>query len=136
MTTYSTTHDGLERVLEGAEALRESVGPARGMRIGPTVVLTGMVAAVVVVADRLFGEAFGNGFTTEWIALWALSAGAALLLAKAAFRLAGWLARSEDGFVARWKRVEEVRRIMSIAQYDPRILEDFEAAKRRAESGL
>jgi hypothetical protein len=106
------------------------------MRIGPTVVLTGMVAAVVVVADRLFGEAFGNGFTTEWIALWALSAGAALLLAKAAFRLAGWLARSEDGFVARWKRVEEVRRIMSIAQYDPRILEDFEAAKRRAESGL
>jgi len=47
MTTYSTTHDGLERVLEGADVLRHSVGPVKGMRIAPTIVLTGMVTAVV-----------------------------------------------------------------------------------------
>ena len=44
------------------------------------------------------------------------------------------MSRSEHGFVARWKRAEELRRILSIAQYDPRILEDYEAAKRRAEA--
>ena len=129
MTTYSTTHDGLERVLEGADVLRHSVGPAKGMRIGPTIVLTGMVAAVVVLADRMFGD----GFAREWIALWALSVVAALLLAKAAFALTAWLVRSEHGLVARWRRAADERRFRELAAMDHRVMEEFRIAKSVAE---
>jgi len=133
MTTYSTTHDGLERVLEGADVLRHSVGPAKGMRIAPTIVLTGMVAAVVVLADRMFGEMFGDGFAREWIALWALSVVAALLLAKAAFALTAWLVRSEHGLVARWRRAADERRFRELAAMDHRVMEEFRIAKSVAE---
>lgn len=133
MTTYSTTHDGLERVLEGADVLRHSVGPVKGMRIAPTIVLTGMVAAVVALADRWFGEMFSDGFTHEWIALWVLSVAAALLLAKSAFALTAWMVRSEHGLVARWRRAADERRFRDLLASDHRVMDEYRIARSRAE---
>lgn len=135
MTNYSTTHhDGLDRVLEGADVLVHSVGPTRGMRILPMVVLTGMVAAVLAVAERAIGSITEGGFAFEWLAMWVLSVAAVLLLAKSALKLARWILRSEHGIVARWKRAEAEREFMALAQYDRRILDDLRAAQARAES--
>jgi len=137
MTNYSTPHhDGLERVLEGADVLVHAVGPTRGMRVLPMVVLTGMVAAVLALAERAIASITAGGFAFEWIAMWVLSVASVLLLAKSALKLARWLIRSEHGLVARWKRAQAEREFMALAQYDRRILDDLRAAQARAESQL
>jgi hypothetical protein len=74
MSSYSTTHDGLERVLEGTRVLTHAVGPTRSLRTVPLIVLTGIVTAVVAVASRQFADAMPDGFTGEWLATWGLEA--------------------------------------------------------------
>ena len=61
MSSYSTTHDGLERVLEGTRVLTHAVGPTRSLRTVPLIVLTGIVTAVVAVASRQFADAHPKG---------------------------------------------------------------------------
>ena len=100
MSTLSTTHEGLERMLEGTRALSESVGPTRSLRAMPLVILTGIVTAVVELAARLFGNLVDDGFTGEWLALWAVGAVAAVVFARTAARIAGWLVASGRGLRA------------------------------------
>ena len=63
MTTYSTTHEGLERIVDGAHAVSRIVGPARGMRMLPTFVLTGFVAGAVAVMEA--GRIVEHGTVAE-----------------------------------------------------------------------
>ncbi|MBK8768752.1 MAG: hypothetical protein IPM01_31315 [Burkholderiaceae bacterium] len=74
MSSYSTTHDGLERVLEGTRVLTHAVGPTRSLRTVPLIVLTGIVTAVVAVASRQFADAMAGRLPGEWLATRALSA--------------------------------------------------------------
>ena len=133
MTSYSTTHEGLERIVEGAHTVSELVGPARGMKLLPTVLLIGIVAAVVVVADRVYGDLISQGFTGEWLALWALASAAALVFAKSAFALSGALLRTARRIGKAWKASEENHRLHAEMARDPRLKADYVAAQMRAE---
>lgn len=133
MTTYSTTHDGLERVLEGTDVLVHSVGPARGMRLAPTLVLTGVVTAVLAIAVRVFDDLLTDGFTREWLALWLLATATVYVFGKMAVSVGNWLTREEHGLVARWKAAEADRAFYEVAERDPRVMADLRAAALRAE---
>ena len=133
MTTYSTTHEGLERIVDGAQAVSRIVGPARGMRLLPTFVLTGFVAGTVAVITHKFGDLFGDGVTAEWLSLWVLASLAILLFAKTAMSLSTWLVKLSKRTVAYLQQMEEAAYLESELRRDPRLRADFIAAKLRAE---
>lgn len=133
MTTYSTTHEGLERIVDGAHAVSRIVGPARGMRMLPTFVLTGFVAGAVAVITHKFGDLFGDGLTAEWLSLWVLASLAILVFAKTAMSLSFWLGRQSKRFVAYMQQEQEAAYLESELRRDPRLRADFIAAQLRAE---
>ena len=133
MSTLSTTHEGLERMLEGTRALSESVGPTRSLRAMPLVILTGIVSAVVALAARQFGDLVDDGFTGEWLALWAVGAVAAVVFARTAARIAGWLVTSGRGLRANIAQSRAEQAFLSAAQHDFRLQADLRAALNRAE---
>ncbi len=133
MSTFSTTHEGLERVLEGTRTLSQAVGPTRSLRAVPLVVLTGIVAAVVVLASRLFGDQIPDGFTPEWLALWALGAFAAVLFARVSAKIGHRLIHATQGWAGQIRRSQEEAALMAVARQDPRVLADLRAAQSRGE---
>ncbi len=133
MSTLSTTHEGLERMLEGTRALSESVGPTRSLRAMPLVILTGIVTAIVALASRQFGDLIGDGFTGEWLALWAVGAVAAMVFARTAARMAGWLVASGRGLRAQMAQSRAEQAFLTAAQHDYRLQADLRAALSRSE---
>ena len=133
MTTYSTTHEGLERMVDGAQAVSRIVGPARGMRLLPTFLLTGFVAGAVAVVTHRFGDLFGDGLTAEWFSLWVLASLAILVFAKTAMSLSVWLAKFWKRTVVHWEQMQATAHLESELRRDPRLRADFVAAQLRAE---
>lgn len=133
MTNYSTTHQGLERVLNGTDTLVHAVGPAKGMRLAPTLVLTGIVSAVLAVAVRVFDDLLTQGFTQEWLALWLLASITVFVFGRVAFLLGDRLANSERGLIKRWKAAQAEREMMRLAAADPRVMADIRAAIDRSQ---
>lgn len=133
MSSYSTTHDGLERVLEGTRVLTHAVGPTRSLRTVPLIVLTGIVTAVVAVASRQFADAMPDGFTGEWLATWALGAFAALVFARTSARIAYSLVHAAHRFSGRLAQSHAEQAFLEAARHDPRMIADLRAAQSRAE---
>ena len=136
MAVQAVTHDGLERILNATDSLVHGVGPVRGMKLLPVTLLTGMVAAVLAIAERVFATLTAESFAFEWLAFWALSVVAVMLLAKTAFGLSHWLVRSEHGLVARWKRSRAAEEVMRVASSDFRMMADLRVARAHAEALL
>ncbi|MBP8306442.1 MAG: hypothetical protein KAY46_04210 [Burkholderiaceae bacterium] len=133
MSSYSTTHEGLERVLEGTRALSHSVGPTRSLRAVPLIVLTGIVTAVVALTSRQFADAMPDGFTGEWLATWAVGAFAALVFARTSARIAYAIVHAAHRFSGRLAQSHAEREFLAAARRDPRMISDLRAAQSRAE---
>jgi hypothetical protein len=134
MSSFSTTHVGLERVLEGSRVLTEAVGPTRSLRAIPVIVLTGIVTAVVAVVSRQFADAMPDDFTGEWLATWALGALAALVFARTSARIAAGLVQAARRFSAALAQSHAEHQFIEAARQDPRMLADLRAALSRAEA--
>ncbi len=134
MTTFSTTHEGLERVLEGSRVLSDAVGPTRSLRTLPLVLLTGIVTAVVAAVAHRLDDWFVDGSTREWLALWALGALVALVFARTAARLGGAILAAGHRLSARAARRRIDREFLAALESDPRLLSDWRAARDRAQA--
>lgn len=132
MTTYSQTHEGLTRMIEGSEILRQQIGPVRGMRALPVVVLTGMVTAVLAVLDRVFDLLSFHGVTAEWMALWMIAFVAAMACGKLAFATARGVRRAARSAGALWRRMREEDVMHDLIAADPRMATELRVARDHA----
>lgn len=133
MTTYSPTHEGLERVLEGSRVLSDAVGPTRSLRTLPLVLLTGIVTAVVAAIAHRLDDWFIEGSTREWLALWALGALVSVVFARTAVRLGGAILVGAHRLSLRAARRRAEIEFQAAVDSDPRLLTELRAAKDRAE---
>jgi hypothetical protein len=126
-------------ILIPAENLRwASSAPAGSSRSTNTVrlrpltlvVLTGIVTALAVSADRLIKFDAGEGFTGEWLAMWALAVATSVVFWRTAELAAGLLMRAA-------KVIESVREEQAFVEalaHDPRMRAELRAARLHAES--
>jgi hypothetical protein len=135
MNTHVQTHEGLDRLIEGAQVLRRQVGPARGIRALPVIVLTGMITAVLAVLDRVYDLLSIDGVASEWMALWMFAVVGAMLLGKVALAISRVLARAGRRVGAYWRRVREEEVLLELIAADARMGTDLRAARDRAELG-
>ncbi len=130
---YAKQHPGVERaesVLAAMIALRQNFDIARSLA---TMLLAAVVAALVVVADRLIDSWVDGHLLMVWVALWAVAFAAIGLLAP----LAGQTARNLVASTHAWSRRSADARakdaFWQIALNDPRVMAEYQAAKLRSE---
>lgn len=129
-THFHTTHDGLDRLIAGASALKGALSEIVSAKHLPTYILAATIMAVVTAAERTL-DAAQTGFTFEWAALSVIALLAFGLLANAVVRSTR---ASQDWYADYTERTRQLRsdaKLWAEARRDPRVLSDIVAAQGR-----
>jgi len=127
---YNTEHPGVARiegVVAGIKSLRANYG---GLA---RVLLAGMAAALLLLAERLMNDWAESHGLVAWLVLWAVAFAALALLGPTARSLANRLGTALDGWARRRARRQAEERLWALAQKDPRVMAELQAARTRAE---
>lgn len=127
-------HPGVARaevVIDQLRAARKRFDGARGLA---ALLLGAVVAAVLVVADRLVVNMANGGLLVGWVVLWGLAFVALALLADSARSLA----MRGVALYQRGARRRELARadaqFMAYAQFDPRVMHELQVALTRQQA--
>ncbi|MFN3492922.1 MAG: hypothetical protein ACK40L_00285 [Hydrogenophaga sp.] len=101
---------------------------ARGLSI---LLLAAMVAALVVLADRLISTWADGHLLLAWVFLWVVVFAGMALLADTARTLAARTLQSLDGWSQALAQARADARLWSIAQNDPRLMQELQQAVAR-----
>lgn len=126
-------HPGVVRIeaaVSALGALRRGFDSTQSLS---TMLLAAMVSALLVVADQLIDTWADGHLLVAWVALWLVGFAAVALFAGAARKLAVTAVSALDAWSRRIARVRADRRLWAIAQTDPRVMADLNAAILRSE---
>jgi hypothetical protein len=101
---------------------------ARGLAL---MLLAAVVAAMVVLADRLINTWVDGHLFLAWVALWVVVFAGMALFASTARTIAQRAVRSLDGWSQTIARARADARLWSIAQSDPRLMQELQQAVMR-----
>jgi hypothetical protein len=113
----------------GAYRVRRRFDGARGLA---AMLLAAVVAAIVVVADRLISTWADGHLFLAWVFLWVVIFAGSALFAGTARRLAHSTMRSLDGWSQTLAQARAEARLWDLAQNDPRLMADLTQARLRA----
>jgi len=103
----------------------------RSVRGLAAMLLAAMVAALVVVADRVINTWADEHLFLAWVVLWAVVFAAIALFADVARGLAQRLLRSLDGWSRTLAEARAEARLWDMAQSNPRLMAELVAARQR-----
>jgi hypothetical protein len=131
--SFPSRHLGVVRVeaaIGTVRTLRKEFDSTRSLSV---MLLAAMVSALVVVADQLI-ETWADGhLLAAWVALWLIGFVALAMFAAPARRLAASVVDALNAWSARAARARADARLWKIAEADPRVMADLNAALARNE---
>ncbi len=130
---FRTNHPGVDRMesaFDAAKQFRKGFDSTRGLA---AMLLAAVVAAMLVVADQVVGSLADGDMLVAWIMLWAVAFAALGLFAGTARKLAVRTIAAADAWSHRVARNRADERMWSIAQKDPRVMADLQAAMSRSD---
>lgn len=130
---YPTRHPGVERfenVVALAARLRQGFNSTRGL---PTMLLAAMVSALLVVADQLVDTWADGHLMAAWVLMWVLGFAALALLATPSRALVLRAVGAVSQWLSESARARADARMWEVAQNDPRVMAEIDAAKTRSE---
>ena len=130
---YSNQHPGVARVesaMAVAHKLQRGFSGTRGLA---AMLLSAIAAAVLVVAYQVMGSVAEGHLLVIWIAMWALAFALLALSAGATRQLAVRLKAGLDGWSRSLAESRADQRLWTLAQTDPRVMTDLQAAMMRDE---
>jgi hypothetical protein len=131
---YSTQHPGLARAESAFDAVRQLGHGLAGSRSLATLLLSAMAAAVMVVAYQVMDSVAEGHLMVLWVSMWAAAFVVLALLAGAASSLAARIKAGLDAWSRSMARSRADQRLWAMAQSDPRVMGDLQAAMSRAEA--
>ncbi|MEO7253905.1 MAG: hypothetical protein ABIZ64_06645 [Casimicrobium sp.] len=131
-THFPTSHDGMDRFINGASAAKSIFSEMFAAKRLPTYVLAVTIMAVVTMTERAL-DAAQTGFAVEWAVLTIVALTTFGLLARLIFR--GTRAM-QHWFAEHSKHAQQTRsdgKMWATACRDPRVMNDILAAQGRAD---
>ena len=113
-----------------AKPMRQGFDSTKGLS---AMLLAAMVSALVVVADQLIDTWADGHLMVAWIALWVVGFAAIAIFAGAARKLAISAVSALDAWSHRIAKKRADARLWVIAESDPRVMADLNAAMSRGE---
>jgi hypothetical protein len=111
-------------------AIRRGFDSTKGLSF---MLLAVMVSALVVVADQLIDTWADGHLFAAWVALWLVCFAAVAVFAGAARKLASAAINAGNAWSERLARARADERLWAIANSDPRVMADLNAAMSRTE---
>ena len=133
---YALEHPGVKRVEAAAAAISDLRHNFNSARTLATMLLAAVVAAFVVIADRLIDTWADGHLLTAWVALWAVAFAAIGLLAPVAKQTARNMITGYKAWAIRSANAREEDAFWQSALNDPRVMAEYQAAKLRSEQSL
>lgn len=133
-TNYPTQHPGVvrfESLIAAAGQFRREFDSTKSLA---AMLLAAMVAALVVAADQLVDTWADGHLLAAWVTLWVVAFAALALLATTTRQLASGVVASLSAWSYRAARARSDERLWALAQKDPRVLADLQAAMTRSEA--
>jgi hypothetical protein len=131
--SFPTQHPGVARIeaaIGAARAMRQDFDSTKSLSV---MLLAAMVSALVVVADQLIDTWADGHLLAAWVALWVIGFAALALFAAPARRLAASAVGALNAWSERIAMARADARLWKIAQADPRVMADLNAAIARSE---
>lgn len=129
---YPDKHNGVERLENAAMAVGQVASQFKGAKGLVALLLASVISAMVVVADQIVSSWTDGHLLMAWVALWVMVLAALALFAEASRGCtAGAIAALEAWSQAAQERAAD-ERIWAVAQADPRLTADLQAARLRA----
>ncbi len=131
MSTYSETHDGLERVLTGYSSLTQAL--ARSDRHGALQVfaIVGLATAVAAALTAWLVAPIEGEIAYQWIGAWTLAVLAMLVFLRATAALFDWLPPAWAKFKLAYRYRLEDERLFELARWDHRLRDEIQAIRSR-----
>lgn len=133
-THFSARHAGSERIesaIESVGQMRKGFDGTKGLTV---MLLAALVSALIVVADQLVDTWVDGHLLAAWVVLWLGVFAAMALLTPTTRQLATVLMGALNAWSVRVARARADDRLWNLAQSDPRVLADIQAAALRAEA--
>jgi hypothetical protein len=131
--SFPSQHPGVVRVEAAIGTIRTMRKEFDSTRSLSVMLLAAMVSALVVVADQLI-ETWADGhLLAAWVALWLIGFVALAMFAAPARRLAAGAVAALNAWSARTAMDRADARLWKIAQADPRVMADLNAALARSD---
>lgn len=134
MTTYTPARHAA-RPLGAHAATPVAPRPTHGFdatRGLSAMLLAAMVSALIVVADQLIVTWVDGHLMVAWVALWVVAFTAMALFAGSAHKVAVTTMAALDAWSQRVAKQRADQRMWHIAQSDPRLMAELQAARQRA----
>ena len=131
---YPARHHGadrLESAMDTAQQVSEDLAGTRGLA---TLLLSGMVAAVMVVAYQVMDSVAEGHLLVMWVTLWAAAFGVIAVFAGAARNLAVQLGAGLDSWSRSLAEARADQRLWDAARNDHRVMADLQSAMLREEA--
>lgn len=129
----SLEHRGADRLQQGASSVLRLARQFKGTKGLVALLLAGALSAFVVVADRVIGTWSEGNLLLAWAALWATVFLALALFAEATRGWTGKVAATWRAYRLASARRAEDRKVWAMAEADPRVMADIDAARLRFE---
>ncbi len=130
---YAKQHPGVARVesaIDAAQQLRKGFSITASLA---SLLLSALAASVMVVAYQVMDSVAEGHLLVIWIALWVVAFSTLAFFAGTARRLAARLKTGLDGWSRQMAEARADQRLWAIAQADPRVMTDLQAAMTRGE---
>lgn len=131
---FPVRHAGAERIESAVKAAGQIGKGFDATKSLSAMLLAAIVSALIVVADQLVDTWVDGHLLAAWVVLWLGVFAAIALLMPTARHMATTVMGGLDAWSRRVAREHADARLWTLAQKDPRVLADIQAAISRAES--
>jgi hypothetical protein len=132
-TDYPREHPGVARAEAAIDAVADMGRNFDSAKTLATLLSAAVVAALVVVADRLIDTWADGHLLATWVVMWAVAFAALGFFAPMAKQGARSLLEAYDGWAERSKNAHAEEAFWQSALNDPRVMAEYQAAKLRSE---
>lgn len=131
MSTYATTHDGLERVISGVDSLKVALSRSSGDGAVQLFAFAGLLTAAAAALTAWWVSPIEGGIAYEWIGIWTLAVLAVLGMVRLVGAAIAWIpGMASNAARAYWASVAD-ERLRAVAQWDYRIADEIRAIRSR-----
>jgi hypothetical protein len=131
MSTYSNTHDGVERIISGMQTISSSFARDERNAAPQIFVVVGLLTAAAAALTAWWVAPIEGGIAYQWIGVWTLAVLGVLALTRIAYATLSNAPQILSGWAKAYRARRDDERLMELAKWDHRLADEIRVIRWR-----